>query len=167
MDINQPISLPSPPIAILPTMDPHSPNPQADAFNSASRLDLCQADLPECAEIDDELDCPAEPADEEYPESSGMSTVLVRNVLTSLPIVGGEMRKTTTTPILHPLPLLLPTSANHLIPPVSFALVAPRITILQWELKPLLCGKGNRLPSEPPVAQMMKRSPGSGERRLA
>ena len=37
---------------------------------------LCQghADLPECAEYDDELDCPGELAGDEYVESSGMLT---------------------------------------------------------------------------------------------
>ena len=45
---------------------------------------LCQglADLSECAEEDDELDCPGELADE-YAESSGMLRILVHIVLIS------------------------------------------------------------------------------------
>ena len=141
---------------------------------------LCQdhADLPEHADIDDELDCPGEPADEEYPESSGMLTVLVRNALASHSVVAGQMMKTTTS-ILYPpplpyhlphlcFPLPLPTAMNHLVPPVSFALLALGIVILPWKLKPLLRGKGTWLPKPNgfPVAQTMKRSLRSGERRL-
>ena len=141
---------------------------------------LCQdhADFPEHADIDDELDCPGEPADEEYPESSGMFTVLVRNALASHSVVAGQMMKTMTSILYPPLlpyhlphlcfPLPLPAATNHLMPPVSFALLAPRIIILPWKLKPLLRGKGNRLPKPNgfPAAQTMKRSPRSGERRL-
>ena len=49
------------------------------------------ADLPECAEEDDELDCPGELADE-YAESSGVLNILVHIMLTSHPMVMNRRR---------------------------------------------------------------------------
>ena len=144
---------------------------------------LCQghADLPECAEYDDELDCPGEPAGDEYEESSGMSTTLVPVALASHHMVGRQTRKKkTTNPTLHhPLPLThrhhhlrpllpLPIVASLLAHLVSSALSAPRTGILQWRSRLLRHGRGSQLFSALPTTRMMSpRSPRSGARQLA
>ena len=115
---------------------------------------LCQghADLPECAEFDDELDCPGEPADD-FVEYSGMLPVLVCIALASHHMFDEQMRKKMTTilhhpPLRHPHPHFAPfLTPNHLVHLEPSVLVVPRTDILQWRSRHLLHGKGNRLPN--------------------
>ena len=89
---------------------------------------LCQglADLAECAEEDDELDCPGELADE-CAESSGMSDVLVQIVLILIINRRGRRRRPSTLPLLDPifiphplfLSLLLQTAPDISCRPLS------------------------------------------------
>jgi hypothetical protein len=135
---------------------------------------LCQghADLPECGEIDDELDCPGELAGDFDAESTSMLAIFSHTVFSSHGDVYRQMKKmkeicTPLRPPPHTLPLHLPLRltavVHHRAHPGSLVLVVARIDILRLKSRLFLPTKGNRLQGAAPMTRSQRRR-GSVER---